>query len=119
MNVYRTTLCLTLFALPLPLWACSQMQPTAAFVVINDADRNGALDLDEWRNAQTGGNLETDFALRDEEEFYRLDYNRNNRLEAREIGFRAVRYIEAPCARFEAVRQKHLNRSSNLVHTRY
>lgn len=117
MKTYHTV-CLTLLCLPLPLWACSQMQPTAAFIVINDADRNGSLDMGEWLGAQTGGNLETDFELGGEDEFLRLDYNRNGKLEAREIGFRSVRYIEAPCARFEAARQKHLNKGG-LVHTRF
>lgn len=106
MNTYQS-ICLTLFLMPLPVLACTQMQPTAAFITINDADRDSVLSMEEWMQAQTGSNLETDFIMRDEEEFRRLDYNRNNRLEAPEIGFRSVRYVESPCARFEVRRRQH------------
>lgn len=104
---YCKTLCLTLCLMPLPLFACSQIQPTAAFIAINDGDRDNVLNLQEWMQAHTGGNLEVDFVMGDESEFSRLDYNRNGSLEAREIGFRAVRYIESPCRKFEALRRQH------------
>lgn len=114
MKPYQTV-CLTLFLMPLPALACSQMQPTAAFITINDANRDGGLNLEEWMQAQTGGNLETDFILRDEAEFRRLDFNGDGHLQAREIGFRSVRYIEQPCARFEAMRKQHATKG--FMHT--
>ena len=80
--------------------ACSQMQPTAAFVLINDTNRDGFLDLYEWQNARSD-NLQTSFQVGNLAEFARLDYNRDQKLQAAELGFDSVRYIRAPCADWE------------------
>lgn len=80
--------------------ACSQMQPTAAFVLINDANKDGFLDLYEWQNARSD-NLQTSFQVGNLAEFARLDYNRDQKLQAAELGFDSVRYIRAPCADWE------------------
>ena len=80
--------------------ACSQLQPTAAFMFINDANKDGFLDLYEWQNARSD-NLQTSFQVGNLAEFARLDYNRDQKLQAAELGFDSVRYIRAPCADWE------------------
>ncbi|WP_038328420.1 hypothetical protein [Kingella kingae] len=86
--------------MPLTAQACSQLQPTAAFAFINDANKDGFLDLYEWQNARSD-NLQTSFQVGNLAEFARLDYNQDQKLQAAELGFDSVRYIRAPCADWE------------------
>ena len=83
----KPTVCLGIaFALSAaPVWACSQLEPAAAFIFVNDTNRDQLLDIYEWRNAKTPN----------------LDYNRDRYLQAAEIGFDNVRYIRPPCADME------------------
>ncbi len=104
----KATVCLGIaFALSTaPVWACSQLEPAAAFIFINDTNRDQLLDMYEWRNAKTP-NLEVAFNVGDMNEFLRLDYNRDRYLQAAEIGFDNVRYIRPPCADMEERRFIH------------
>lgn len=88
--------------LPEVVLACSQMQPVAAFVFKNDKNSDRALNLNEWINAQAGNNLVVAFQLQDPNEFMRFDINRDGVVEARELGFDSVHYVEAPCSRVES-----------------
>ena len=70
----KATVCLGIaFALSTaPALACSQLEPAAAFIFINDTNRDQLLDMYEWRNAKTP-NLEVAFNVGDVNECIRLD----------------------------------------------
>lgn len=79
------------------VFACSQLPATTAFIVINDKDGDLMLNQQEWLHARLVQNLKTNFKLNDLYEFFRLDYDGNLLIEAREIGFHNVVYLQEPC----------------------
>ena len=96
-----TLLCTTLL-LPTVSLACSQMQPVAAFISINDKNHDNTLNLEEWMNAHAGENLVVSFKMNNEAEFHRLDVNHNGIVNALELGFESVKYKREPCADLQA-----------------
>ncbi|ULJ63958.1 UDP-glucose 6-dehydrogenase [Wielerella bovis] len=82
--------------------ACSHKQPTAAFIEINDKNRDQALSLEEWQQAYITDNMEVSFKMNDAAEFKRLDINQNGLLRARELGFESVKYKRNPCENMQA-----------------
>ena len=103
---------IALTSMPIWAWACSQAQPTAAFILRNDNDSDQKLNLTEWLNAKTGHNLIASFKVGDPQEFARFDANKDGYIETRELGFDAVRYREEPCSRVQA-RMFQNNRMGN------
>lgn len=111
---YAQTVIFVLSAAFAPLAAaCSQMQPVAAFIMLNDHDGDRALNLAEWEEADASGNLIVSFALNDPEEFSAYDIDSNGVVEARELGFNSVRYRVEPCSR---IHTSHFLPFGNMHH---
>lgn len=93
--------------------ACTQLEPAAAFILINDRNQDQYLDPEEWRNARSD-NLLTSFQVGDMQEFLRFDVNHNQKLRAVELGFDSVRYIREPCSDWQARTLRHSRFKSHL-----
>lgn len=82
-------------------WACESAPAAEAFIYLNDANLDGALDRSEWRNAKVSDNFILGFSEFSEEEFKRLDTNKDRKLEWDKDGlFEKIEYKKDPCEMF-------------------
>lgn len=93
-----------LFTFSGSLLACTQLPATTAFIVFNDKDGDLMLNQQEWQHAHLDKTMKTTFKMNDLDDFFRLDYDENWLVEAREIGFNNVIYLEQPCRKHKANR---------------
>ncbi|MDO4433800.1 MAG: hypothetical protein Q4B82_04385 [Alysiella sp.] len=95
----RHTFCFTLLFLSSYTLACTYLPATAAFIIINDRNNDRVLDWEEWQVANISDNLALNFPLGDEATFKYMDKNQDQRIEAPEMGFGQVHYLQNPCER--------------------
>ena len=84
--------------------ACTQMPPHAGLVLDNDRNRDAALNLQEWQQAQVGAYF-VNFRLGDAADFKRLDKDADGLLQPQELAD-WVRYRREPCADWEEMTRR-------------
>lgn len=91
--------CIMLFCLG--AYSCDPADPAYMFLDFNDIDRDGTLNLDEWRACKAPSMLKVAPDLCTEQEFKRLDTNRDGKIsldELRSLVFQKIDWKEDPCA---------------------
>ncbi|WP_459849359.1 EF-hand domain-containing protein [Campylobacter concisus] len=91
--------CIMLFCLG--AYSCDPADPAYMFLNFNDINRDRALNLDEWMTCKAPQALKIAPDLCTEQEFKRLDTNRNGKIsldELRSLVFQKIDWKEDPCA---------------------
>ena len=91
--------CIVLFCLS--AYSCEPADPAYMFLDFNDIDRDGTLNLDEWKACKTPSMLKIAPDLCTGQEFKRLDTNRNGKISIDELGsllFQKISWQKDPCA---------------------
>lgn len=112
----QTTFGLFILILLSPAMACTQLPAVVAFIAINDQNNDRALNSNEWLNARGDINLAIDFKLNNLADFEHLDHDGNGKIEARELGFERVRYVQNPCERYQVRSQFKLQHTMGFVY---
>ena len=82
-------------------YSCEPADLAYMFLDFNDIDRDGTLNLDEWRACKTPSMLKVAPDLCTEQEFKRLDTNRDGKIsvdELRSLLFQKISWQKDPCA---------------------
>lgn len=91
--------CIMLFCLG--AYSCDPADPAYMFLNFNDDNRDGTLNLDEWVTCKAPQALKIAPDLCTEQEFKRLDTNRDGKIsveELRNLLFQKIDWKEDPCA---------------------
>ena len=90
--------CIMLFCLG--AYSCEPADPAYMFLDYNDIDRDGTLNLDEWRACKAPPALKIAPDLCTSEEFKRLDTNCDSKIsldELRSLVFQKISWQKDPC----------------------
>ena len=85
----------------LSAYSCEPADPAYMFLDYNDIDRDGMLNLDEWRACKAPSALKIAPDLCTEQEFKRLDTDHNGKIsldELRSLLFQKISWQKYPCA---------------------
>ena len=85
----------------LGVYSCDPADPAYMFLDYKDRDRDGMLNLDEWRACKTPSMLNVAPDLCTEQEFKRLDLDHSGKVSIDELGsliFQKIDWREDPCA---------------------
>ena len=89
--------CIMLFCLG--AYSCEPADPVYMFLDFNDIDRDGMLNLDEWKACKTPSMLKIAPDLCTSEEFKRLSHNGKISVdELRSLLFQKISWQKDPCA---------------------
>ena len=89
--------CIVLFCLG--AYSCEPADPAYMFLDFNDIDRDGMLNLDEWKACKTPSMLKIAPDLCTSEEFKRLSHNGKISVdELRSLLFQKISWQKDPCA---------------------
>ena len=89
--------CIMLFCLG--AYSCEPADPVYMFLDFNDIDRDGMLNLDEWKACKTPEMLKIAPDLCTSEEFKRLSHNGKISIdELRSLVFQKISWQKDPCA---------------------
>ncbi|MDO5045336.1 hypothetical protein [Campylobacter sp.] len=91
--------------------ACESPPAAEAFMYANDTDLDGVLDINEWKNIKSMKNFRAKFGDFSEDEFKRLDKNKDGKLEWESELEGNIEYIKDPCEIKEE--QKSSKKSKN------
>ena len=89
-------------------YSCEPADPAYMFLDFNDIDRDGTLNLDEWKACKTPSMLKIAPDLCTEQEFKRLDTDHNGKIsldELRSLLFQKISWQKYPCASWPPSRQ--------------
>lgn len=89
-------------------YSCEPADPAYMFLDFNDIDRDGTLNLDEWKACKTPSMLKIAPDLCTGQEFKRLDTDHNGKIsldELRSLLFQKISWQKYPCASWPPSRQ--------------
>lgn len=81
-------------------FACKAVSPEMALIMQFDKNKDGQLNLVEWRKSKSQKKFITKLKLGDLKTFAKLDKNKNRKLNAEELT-QQIEYIRHPCADWE------------------
>ena len=99
--------CIMLFCLG--AYSCDPADPIYMFLDFNDIDRDGTLNLDEWRACKAPSELKIAPDLCTSDEFKRLDLDRSGKVsvnELRNLVLQKISWQKDPCASWPPSSQK-------------